>query len=383
MPTQIVTPKAFTVGMRNAIYSELTLDGLIESVRQQPEGSGLTAITQEVGLNLRTLARTVRVSAAEYRDLVSDLQAAIGWNLVFGRNPDRMQEYKRIVELMHELDQHSERYVSARRLMQLLLLGEQRVDWLPGLKGANPSFNAFTGKPEVYGREWDLSDYRATYLLTKKGKWGNTIPKTADDLSKSISHASAKLRDLLSIIESATDQQSIEGVVQRRDLLEERMNSSYWAFVAAEWQADQMIKLYEPFLYRKAGEDWRAGREVATFLTFLMLPREEKILLKAMREARIPLVTRMAQGYRDSQLHHSKGLFVAGMLALTTSTVGAAAGVLTPISELVPQLANVEPFKFLGSYVWSMATGVAMYGLTQAGPWTVAKLRSRGRYVQV
>lgn len=100
------------------LYSEDTLNDAVERLQgleQTPDS--IVEILEQVGINRRTLVRTVRKGKEEYLDRLLELKQ--NWNpkMLGGTPKEKKEVYRGFYSIVKDMEEFSEPYISAMRLV--------------------------------------------------------------------------------------------------------------------------------------------------------------------------------------------------------------------------------------------------------------------------
>lgn len=335
------------------LYSESTLDAAIERLTQsEAANQDISSILRQLRVDKRTLERTAKKGLEEYVDGLIALRHAWKPKMMDGNPKEKSEIYDGLHDTVKRIDEFSEPYVSAMRLLAAVALrqlattaesrAEQAIEEALLYEGAHYAFD-----------EQNVSVTVNNGLTPTHKKEGNK-PASAAEAYGSIATGFMQLKDVLNLIEDATAPQVYENVRNTNEFPEARIGKCFEVTHKIDRTLKQIERGYE-FLLKK-GELPQGDR------------RRIQETLELLRSSDRGWITRSTQWYAALQFNEKpwNTLYWASILATGAGVGGAAYSYSSDPKELG---------LFFASAAWTIASGAAIYLFTDAGPKTAKLLR--------
>lgn len=331
------------------------MDRASAGLQTAPQTSSIRDLLRHLNLDRRTLVRTARTGIGEYVD--GEVALRHGWKpkMMSGTPKEKKELYGDLAKAIKRMEEFSEPYISAMRIISDGSLRQLARIAGPGAKQSIETALSYRGARYIFDEQGiSVSVEGRQRIQVKKEK----ISPTCDACIR-IAAGFMRLKDALNLMEVATDPSVYENVRNTNEFPEARIGKCFE--VVREIDAAQaQIKEGYKFLLKKAG-----------------LPPAEKRLvaetLELLRDADRRPRTQVAQWYAALQFHEKPWtLFYKASL---TTLMASVAGAFYSLYPFLTGLAH-DTGMLLASAAWTIGSGFAVYFSTDAGPKTVRWIRT-------
>lgn len=349
------------------LYSEPTIDEAIGRLRQlQPDATEIGEMLHMIGIDKRTLIRTVQKGMEEYVDGLVELRH--GWKpkMMDGSSGEKKEIYGGLCATMKRMEEFSEPYVSAMRLVSdialKLAVRDAPQEHQPSLE------SAISYQGARYN--FDEKNVCVTPVGNEQQRIETRKPVSIADAYSLIAAEFRHLKDQLNMMEDATTPDVYEGVRNTNEFPEARVGKCFETAHEIDRTMKHLIEGHD-FLLKREGLTAEGRRK-----------RSETVkLLQGLDRNRL---TRATQFYAALQFHEKPWdrAYKASIASLVASVAGAAYS-FNPVLERIQTTGIAETFAqytndaalFLAGAAWTIISGVAVYTFTDAGPKTAKLLR--------
>lgn len=335
------------------MYREETLNRALGRLEAPPQTSAdVEDLFVQVGIDKRTLARTVQKGVEEYIDGLVDLRH--GWKpkMMDGSPEEKKELYDGLAATIRRMDEFSEPYVSAMRLISDVALRQLAVI---ATHSTGEDGRSIEEALNYKGAHYDFDEHRVRItsagetVLTKRKKLASVT-----DAYSQITNGFMHLKDLLNLVEAATSMDVYENVTNTNEFPEARIGQCF----------------------ESAHEIDRTMREVVEGYGFL----SKKSNLSRADKGRIDETLKLLKGVDRNWITISTQWYAALQFnekpwdkAYKISIAATAAGIGGSIYSLAG--GTNDWGLFFASAGWTVASGTAIYFFTDAGPKTAKSLR--------
>lgn len=343
------------------LYTEDTLDEAMRRLDETQSSDDVNELLRRVGINRKTLARTAQKGMEEYFDGLVDLRH--GWKpkMMDGAPNEKREIYGDLYETIRRIDRFSESYVSAMRLIANAALVQLRE-----ITAFNREDTRIIKQALHYaGARYDFDEGKIGVT-----SFGSEVPLILDDAYSSIASRYMQLKDLLNLMEDATNPHVYENVRNTNEFPEARIGKCFEVAHEIEATLTELKESYRLLLDK--GNLSRAERK--------RIDGTLKLLDGISRR----WLTRTTQWYAALQFHEKpwdRAYKIS--IGATGAGVAGAAYSFYPVLErmqstgVVNTLTNYsdDTMKFFASAVWTIISGIGIYAFTDAGPKTARFFR--------
>lgn len=333
------------------LYGEETVDAALNRLETRPTTEDMDGLLKQIGINPRILKRTVQKGMEEYVDGLVELRH--GWKpkMMDGNPEEKKGLYGDLHGTIKRMDEFSEPYVSAMRLIADAALTQLEEVTSPDAESREHVKEAshYTGARHNF----DEQNIAVTQIGTRTPATERKKPASMPDAYSQIATGFMRLKDLSNLLEDATTPEVYQNVRNTNEFPEARIGQCFEVAHEIDKAMSQVMEGYK-FLSKKSLRE-EDKRKVEKTLKFL----------KGLDRGRI---TRSTQWYAALQFHEAPWniAYYASLAATMAGVIGSAYS-----------LAKEPPagLAFLSSAAWSVISGVGIYSFTDAGPKTAKFLR--------
>ena len=341
------------------LYSEATIDEALGRLRQLAVGAeNLEDMLHAIRIDRKILTRTIQNGMEEYMDGLVELRH--GWKpkMMDGNPKEKNDMYGNLSAIIKRMDEFAEPYVSAMRLVSDVALKQ-----IAGIVSAE-SKQSVQEALQYQGARYSFDEQNV--LAVQEGEIPTVerkLPLSVTDAYSQITSGFIRLKDLLNLLEDATEPAIYENVGNTNEFPEVRIGKCFETADEIDRTAKQIREGYD-FLLKKGRLSKKEKNELG----------ETAKLFKSLDRSRL---TRATQYYAAIQFHEQPWdrAYNASIASLLCSVSGAAYS-FNPFLERIQTtgLAN-EVVLFFASAAWTIVSGIAVYTFTDAGPKTAKLLR--------
>lgn len=335
------------------LYSESTLDAAIGRLTQsEAANQDISSILRQFGVDKRVLMRTVKKGVEEYVDGLVALRH--GWKpkMMDGTPEEKSEVYNGLHDTVKKMDDFSEPYVSAMRLLSAVALRQLATIAAPRTQQTIEEALRYEGERYNFDEQNVLVTVKTGLMLPKKeGRKPASVAEAYDSIATEFMH----LKDVLNLMEDATTPEVYENVRNTNEFPEARIGKCFEVTHKIDRTLRQIEQGYEFLLNR--GELPQGDRR--------RIMQETLGLLRSLDRG---WITRSTQWYAALQFNEKPWNTLYWLSILATG-----AGVVSTVYSYTSDPKQIG--LFFASDGWTICSGVAIYLFTDAGPKTAKWLR--------